>query len=101
MGVVGERLDDVRARVDEVPVEAFHQIRVLEHDHGDEGAGLEVAAALELEQVALGADHGPLGEPREQPGPAAWGLPCVAFFTFFAAVFVAISFFLSRRASLS
>jgi hypothetical protein len=32
---------------------------MLEHDLGHERAGLQVAAALELEHVAFGADHGP------------------------------------------
>ena len=52
---------------------------MLEHDLGDERAGLQVAAALELEDVALGADDGALREPREQAGEAGlahWvGLP--------------------------
>ena len=39
---------------------------VVEHDLGHEGAGLQVAAALELEQVALGADHRALVEPLQQ-----------------------------------
>src|SRR5699024_2286446 len=34
------------------------RLRMLESDLGDELAGREVAAALELEQEALGADHG-------------------------------------------
>ena len=57
--VVGERLDDVRARVDELAVQLGHLLRVLEHDLGDERARLQVAAPLELEEVALGADHRP------------------------------------------
>ena len=67
MRVVGERLDDVRARVHEVPVEALHQVRMLEDHLRHERAGLEIAAALELEEIPLGADHGPLGEPLHQP----------------------------------
>ena len=40
---------------------------MLEHDLGHVGSRLEVAAALELEQVTLGADDGALVEPFEQP----------------------------------
>ena len=68
--VVRERLDDVRAGVDELPVEPGDDLRVLEHDLGDEGAGLEVPAPLALEQVSLGADHRALFEPLEQSGSA-------------------------------
>ena len=50
---------------------ARYSIRVLEDDLGDLRASLEVPAALELEQVPLGADHRALGEPLEQAG----GLP--------------------------
>jgi hypothetical protein len=57
----------------EVPVEAFHQVWMLEDDLRDEGAGLEVAAPLELEEVPLGADDGSDGETLEKTGPgSAW-----------------------------
>ena len=39
---------------------------MLEHDLGHERPGLQVAAPLELEQVALGADHGTLLEAIEK-----------------------------------
>ena len=39
---------------------------MFEHDFRHEGAGLQVAAPLELEQVALGADHGALVEALEK-----------------------------------
>jgi hypothetical protein len=64
--VVGERLDDVRAGVHELAVQLGDELPMLEHYLGDERAGLQVAAPLELEQVALGADHAPVCEPREQ-----------------------------------
>ena len=54
--VVGERLDDVGSRPHELDVQLAHDVRVLEHDLGDEAARLEIAPPLELEQVALGAD---------------------------------------------
>ncbi len=41
-------------------------LRMFEHDLGHERAGLQVAAALELEDVALGADHWPLVEALQQ-----------------------------------
>jgi hypothetical protein len=75
MGVVGEGLDHVRSGVDELAVERFDEVRPLEDDFGHIGAGLEIAAPLELEEVPFGADHRALGEPLEQPtrlrlGPA-------------------------------
>ena len=79
VGVVGERLDDVRAGVDEVAVELVDDLRMLEHDLGDERARLQVAAALELEDVALGADHGALLEALEQGrGPDLRQVRCQA-----------------------
>ncbi len=64
--VVGEGLDDVRAGVDELAMQPLDELRVVEHDLGDERAGLQVAAPLALEQVALRADDGTLLEPLEQ-----------------------------------
>src|ERR1700679_2534131 len=43
-----------------------HQLGVLEHDLGHVGPGLQIAASLELEQVALGADDRASFEPRQQ-----------------------------------
>src|SRR6185437_2598433 len=63
MRVIGEGLDDVRAGMDELAMELGDQIGVLEHHFGDEGAGLQIAASLELEEIALGADHRPGGKP--------------------------------------
>ena len=68
MAVVRERLHHVRAGVDELAVQLDHDLRVVEHDLRDEGARLQVATALALEEVALGTDHGPLFEPLEQSG---------------------------------
>jgi hypothetical protein len=39
---------------------------MLEHDFRYEGAGLEVTAALQLEDIALGADHWSLVESLQQ-----------------------------------
>ena len=64
--VVGERLDDVGTRVDEFAVELGDELGVLEDDLGNEGASLQVAPPLELEQIALGADDGTLLEPLEK-----------------------------------
>ena len=66
MGIVGECLDHVRSSVDELAVERFDQIRPLEDDLRHVGPRLEIAAALELEQVPFGADDRALGEPLEQ-----------------------------------
>jgi hypothetical protein len=38
---------------------------VLQHHLGHESTGLEVAPALQLEEVALGTDHGSLSKPFE------------------------------------
>jgi hypothetical protein len=56
MGVVGEGFDDVAARMHEVLMQPLHHIRVLYHRFGHEGAGLEVAATLQFEEIALGAN---------------------------------------------
>ena len=69
--VVGERLDDVGSGSRELDVELAHDVGVLEHDLGDEAAGLEIPSPLELEQVALGADDRAVLKPLEQPGPPA------------------------------
>src|SRR2546429_4987897 len=47
---------------------------MLEDDLGHEGAGLQIPAALELEEVALRADDRPGREPFEQPGRFPRGL---------------------------
>ena len=44
--------------MDELAVQGLDELGMLEHDLGDECARLQIAAALELEQVALGADDG-------------------------------------------
>src|SRR5207249_218065 len=54
--VVGERLDDVGARTEEVAVELGDDLGMVEHDLRDERSRLDVAAPLELEEIALGAD---------------------------------------------
>ena len=64
--VVREGLDHVGAGVDELPMELSHQLGMLQDHDRNVGAGLQVAPALELEQVPLGADHRPLREPLEK-----------------------------------
>ncbi len=66
MRIVGERLDDVRAGMDELAMKLGDQVRMLKHDFRHEGPGLQVATPLELEQIALGADHRPGGKPFEE-----------------------------------
>ena len=66
MRVVGERLDDVGARMHEVAMELSHDLGMLEHDLRHESPGLEIASPLELEDVALGADHGTVLEALQQ-----------------------------------
>ena len=76
--IIGERFDHVRPGVHEVPVQLGHRLRMLEHDFGNERAGLQVAAAFQLEQVTFGTDQGALVEPLTQgsllPGRLFHGL---------------------------
>src|SRR5262249_47564087 len=51
MRVVGERLHDVRAGVNELAVQRLHQIGPLEHDLWNVRARLEIPPSLELEQI--------------------------------------------------
>ena len=71
--VVSERLHHVRAGMDEFTVQLAHDLGVLEHDLGNERTGLEVASALALEQVTLGADDRALLEPLQQAGSGGVG----------------------------
>ena len=64
--VVGEGLDHVGSGVDEVTVQLTHHLRVLEHDFRHVGPGLKVAAALELEEIALRADDRSRGETLDE-----------------------------------
>ena len=59
MRVVGEGLHDVGSGVDEVAMQLGDRFRMLEHHLGHEGAGLQVAAPFQFEQVAFGADDRP------------------------------------------
>ncbi len=71
MGVVRERLHDVRAGVHELAVQRLHEVGPLQHDLGHVGARLEESPALELEEIAFRTDDGSPRQPLEQPG----GLP--------------------------
>ena len=75
VAVVGEGLDHVRAGVGELAVQARDHLGVVEHHGGHEGAGLQVAAALAFEEVALGADDGAGGESVEKSGRAHGAIP--------------------------
>src|SRR5438128_12663432 len=65
--VVGEGLDDVRAGVHELAVQLRDHLGMLEHDLGHVGAGLQLAASLALEEIALRADDGAACEAIEKP----------------------------------
>jgi hypothetical protein len=52
--------------MDELAVELGDEIRVLQDNLRHVGPGLQVPPSLELEEVALGADHRPNGEPIVQ-----------------------------------
>jgi len=69
--VVREGLDDVGARVHEIPMQRLDEVGMLEHDLRHIRPGLEISASLELEQVTFRADDRTGLEPFEQPG----GLP--------------------------
>ncbi len=66
MCVVRERFDHVGPGVNELAVELRDELGLFEHDLRDERAGLQIPPALELEEVPLGADDGPLLQPLEQ-----------------------------------
>ncbi len=50
----------------ELTVQALDDLRVLQHDLGDERAGLKVASSLAFEKVAFGAHDRAAGEQLEQ-----------------------------------
>jgi hypothetical protein len=54
----------------EFSVQSGYHIGLLEHHLWYERPGLQVPAPLELEQIALGADHWSGGEPIEKPAHA-------------------------------
>ena len=64
--VVGERFDDVRARVDEVAMEPQDALRVVEDHLRHECACLQVTTPLELEEIPLRADDRPFLQSLEQ-----------------------------------
>src|ERR1700688_2686277 len=53
----------------ELAVELLDELGMLEHHLRHVSAGLEIAAALELEEIALGADHRALGQALKQARP--------------------------------
>ena len=57
MPVVRERHHHVRSRAQKFAVELTDGVGEVEHDLGDVGAALQIATALQLEQVALGSEH--------------------------------------------
>ena len=70
VGVVGQRHHDVGAGPQELAVQLPQRVRRIEDHLGHVRAGLDVAAAFELEDVALAADDHAVGEPL---GEAAGG----------------------------
>src|SRR5438132_14400730 len=63
VGVIREGRNDVRTGVDEIAVQLRHDLGMVEDGFGRERARLHVATPLELEEIALGADHRALVEP--------------------------------------
>ena len=68
MPVIGERDHDLRSGAQELSVQLADRVGVVEHHLGHEGAALDVPAPLELEEVALGAEHRPFRQPLQQSG---------------------------------
>ena len=66
MHVVGEGLRDVGAGVHELTVQLFDDLRVLQHDLGDERPRLKVAPPFTLEKVAFGAHDSAIPQQLEQ-----------------------------------
>ena len=54
--------------MNELSVELAHQVGMLEDHLGHIGSSLQVASALKLEQVTLGADDGADAETLEEAG---------------------------------
>jgi len=71
--VIRKCLDDVRARVDELPIKLLESFRVVEHYFGDEGTRLQIATPLQLKQIALGADDAIVLEAVKEPACARGG----------------------------
>jgi hypothetical protein len=75
MPVVGERDHHLGARAQELPVELADGVGIVEHHLRDEGATLEISAALELEEIALGTQDDVTLEALEQGQPSGhWAL---------------------------
>ena len=47
-------------------MQLLNDFRMLDEHFRNEGTGLQVAAAFELEDIPFGADHGSLGEARHE-----------------------------------
>ena len=66
MRVIGEGLDHVGAGAQEIAMQVLDLLGEVEHDLRHVGARLQVAAPLQLEEVALGANHRSRGKPFEK-----------------------------------
>ena len=66
VAVVGERDHDLGTGAQELAMQLAHGVGEVEHDLGHVRAALQVAAALELEQVALGAEDDAVVESLEE-----------------------------------
>jgi hypothetical protein len=66
MGVIGEGLDDIGARVHELTMKFVYLFRMLEDNLRNVRPGLDVAPALELEQVSLRADDRTFAQALQQ-----------------------------------
>ena len=64
--VVRERNHHLCSRAQELAVKLAHRVGEVENGLGHVRAALQVAAALELEEVALGAEHDVVLQPPEQ-----------------------------------
>src|SRR6516225_9279153 len=62
MRVIRECLDDVRPCMNEIAMHLLDHFGMIDHRFGHERTCLNVAAALELEQITFGADKRPLSE---------------------------------------
>ena len=66
MAVVRERDHDLRTGPQELAVQLADGVGEVEHDLGHIRPTLEIAAPLELEQIALGTEHHAVVEPLEE-----------------------------------
>ena len=69
VAVICKRLDHVRTRAPEFPMQTRDDFGMLQYDFRHEGPRLQIPSTLEFKQISLGADDGVFVEALHQvPG---------------------------------